>query len=154
MANMSAEILRNIVAATFKINAREVILSGEISPKTSFQNSFWNGSMGESSTTRALYGWCATQGFVCLNKYVGEYSGSNYAHSQRIDEPGAAIAEIEGVEKYIFFFIIETVYSNWEGSQYENYTKYTLYKAPNFQEHLEKIETADVNRWQNWLKPC
>lgn len=152
MANMSAEIIRSIVAATFKINAREVKLSGEISSDTSFQDESWNGSLGENHTKRSLFGWCPTKGFVNLNEYVGEYSGSNYAHSQTIDEAGTPIFQIPSIETFVFFFLIEEVYSNWEGSQYENYTNYTLFKAPNFKEHLDKIETADVQRWQEWLQ--
>jgi hypothetical protein len=151
MANMTANIVRNIVAASFKIDARKVILSGEINPETSFQDRSWNGSMGEDSHSYAIFGWCAEAGFVNLNSIVGTYSGSNYAHSQLVDEPGKAIYEIEGVEKYLFFFIIETVYSNWEGSQFKDYTQHTLYKAPNFQEYKEKIEAADVARWERWL---
>ncbi len=148
---MSAQIIRNVVAGTFNIDAKNIILSGELAPYASFQNYQWNGSMGETEYTRSLFGWNPKSGFVNLSNYIGLEAGSNYAHSERYDEPGTPMYAIEFVSDYIFFFLTEKIYENWEGSQYQNYTKYTLFKAPNFAEHIEKLEAADIARWEHWL---
>lgn len=149
--NMSASILREIVARAFNVKATSVILSGEVSPCQKWQNDFFNGSMGENQTEFHIWGFNPKEGFVEISYIVGERSGSNYAHTSSVDEEGEELHTVDGVENFIFFIIYEEGYSHWEGSPSEDWNKWTLYKAPDFQEHWKKIEDEDIARWEQWL---
>jgi len=150
MANMSASILRNIVASVFNIKATNIILSGEVEPSMVWQDTYCDGSMGSDGKNYQVFGFNPKSGFEQLN-IVGTYQRSNYAHSGIIDEDGISLCNVENVTNYVFFLVIEEGHNRWSGSTQESWKHYTLYKAPDFKSHWAKIEANDLARWEQWL---
>jgi hypothetical protein len=151
MSNMSATILREIVAKTFNVKATKVKLSGEIAPDKSWKNSSWNGSMGSSKNEFQIHGYSPLKGFVGISHIVGEYSGSNYAYSTTTDKEGLPLYSVENITDFLFFVVQETGHDRWDGGKNEEWDTTTLFKAPNFQEKIEKITKEDVAKWEAWL---
>jgi hypothetical protein len=151
MSNMSATILREIVAKTFNVKATDVKLSGEIAPDKTWQDSFWNGSMGSSKNEFCVHGYSPAKGFVNISHIVGEYSGSNYAYSNTVNKEGLPLYAVEGIAEFIFFVVQETGHHHWDGGRNEEWENITLFKAPDFQEKLKQITKEDLSRWEAWL---
>lgn len=148
----SGSTIRAIVSGVFGIDPRKIILSiGELTPFESWQNESHDGSLGESSTTYKVWGWSAEAGFVpAPDGFVGDRSGSNYAHSSSCDVPGKELHEWPGVDQFSFILTYVEEYSNWAGSQHRDYKGYTLWKAPDFSAHRSELELADITRWEQW----
>lgn len=145
MANMSASILREVVARSLNVKATSIVLSGEISPDTSFTgNTCWS-----SQTTEhyfQLFGFNPQQGLVNLNECVGNWHNASDGTQHGVD--GTSICNIKDVEQYIFFVVIEDI-----RAYDERWSEYSikLYKAPDFKSHWAKIEEKDIARWEQWL---
>jgi hypothetical protein len=152
MGNMSAKILREIVARTFNVVATTIILSGEIEATKSFQNQYFDGSLGSNGNSIRLFGYNHRDGFVDLSQHVGLKSGSNYAHSSSTDVDGTRLCDIQNVDNYIFIVVIEEGYSCWEGSEQRRWNNCSIYKLPNFLENWEKEERTNIARWEQWIK--
>ena len=156
MANMSAQILRNLVSSVFNVKATNVVLSGEISPTYVPQlnngHSWWTGGEEER---HHVWGFSPRRGFVPLCVGRERFSDAlkrEYTFSQNgetVHEEGMQLCDLHNVEEFIFFVI------NKEGKDYgdngEEYNGWELYKAPDFKSHWEEIEAADVTRWESWL---
>lgn len=151
MTNMSANILREIVSRTFNVNAKQVILSGELKHDESWKDVYFDGSMGSDEDIYKIYGYNHKDGFVDLSKYVGRKSGSNYAHSSSYDKDGARLCDIPEIDKYIFLVVRNIGYTAWEGSSHSEWNKTYLYKLPSFTEYWQKIENEDLKRWEKFL---
>lgn len=146
MANMSASILRNVVASVFKIRPESVILSGEIEPTRSFTgHNCW--SSQSDTWSFKLWGFNPRKGFVDLNDYVGcsrnSTSGENYG------DEGTPLHLIPGIEEFVFFLVNED-FTSGNGTDYDCFT-WTLYKAPDFKKKWAEIEEEDVKRWNDWI---
>jgi hypothetical protein len=64
---------------------------------------------------------------VDISHCVGEYSGSNYAYSQKIDKKGSPL--FESVPPGTDYIVIrQDYYSDWQGSQLEEEIAFTIYK--------------------------
>jgi len=143
---MSANILRELVGKFFEINPSNVALSGEISPTMSFTgNSCWSSSSNE--TSYYLWGFSPEKGFVSLQEYVGNWSNSE--SGEQNGENGTPINEIENVEEYLFFLVNED-YKSGNGDNH-SYGTWTIYKAPDFKTHWDKVKEKDTKRWEKWL---
>jgi hypothetical protein len=147
MANMSASILREIVAKVFEIQATKVKLSGEISPT-------WKGSSttGVSYTDISDSGDFNIHGFnpvLGFQKIDGVIENTHFSRGNHEKEHSDAcnLSEIEGIEDYIFFLVI-----SGDNSDLPHSLEYTLYKAPNFREHWTKLTKEDIARWEQWLQ--
>ena len=151
MSNMSESILRNLVASVFNIKATRVTLSGEIEATANWQNSYMDGSCGSNRDTYTIWGFNPQTGFVDISNIVGRNERSNYTHSNTINELGKELHTVENAESYIFFLINNNGYSHWSGSNQEEWDSWTLFKAPDFKNHWDKIEQEDIERWNNWL---
>jgi len=150
-SNMSANILRSIVASTFNVKATNVVLSGEINPETSYQNSDTSGSLGSYEDNYQLFGFNPEEGFVELSEYIGDEHRSNYNHDREWSTPGTPLYDIPNIDRYIFLVVINTGHNRWQGSTDAEWDNTTLYKLPNFKEYWENIEEKDLNRWKEWL---
>jgi len=143
---MSATILRNLIGSVLKIKATSIILSGEIAPKTSFTgNSCWS-----SQTTENFYqvwGFSPQQGLVELH-ITGNYQ--NCSDGSASIREAIPLCDVPGIEEFIFFIVKHETYCSNENRN--NDLTYTLYKAPNFKEHWNKINNKDLARWEQWLK--
>jgi len=142
---MSATILRELVSKVFQVRSKNVILSGEISPKATYGgNTCWS-----SQTTEQFYnvwGFCPTKGFVKLVNFVSNYN--NNTDGSGSETEGCELHEVANVEDYVFFLVHDRVKAH--DDRYCS-SDWTLYKAPNFAAHWAKITDLDVTRWEVWL---
>lgn len=148
---ITASVLRNVVAKFANVHSTKIILKGEISPNFSVQDYFKNGSMGSSKNSFGVYGWSPETGFIPVNECIGEDSSSNYAHSDRTDIAGLDLHECQNVDKYLFFVVHEYGHNSWEGCNQELWDTWTLYKAPNFKETWDKIQLEEVQRLEDFI---
>ena len=146
MANMSASILRNVVASVFKIRPESVILSGEIEPTRSFTG---HGCWSDRSDTYCynVWGFNPQKGFVDLDEYVGFYYNNTSGEAE--GEAGVPLMHIPGVDEFVFFLVNYNLDSG-NGDDYDCFT-WTLYKAPDFKKKWAEIEEDDVKRWNDWI---
>ncbi len=161
MANMSATILRSIVASVFKVNPNSVQLSGELSPEFIPQNdrghSWWDGA---SKIQHNVWGFSPETGFVCIagNTVNGIKESTDklkreYKYSQNGDvyhKDGEPLHSHPDATKFAFFIINSDGKSYGEPGEY--YSDWTLYKAPNFKTFMESGEASDINRWSAWVQ--
>ena len=153
MANMSAEILRNIVASVLKVNARNVVLSGELDVNTVISDdqghSWWNGA---SYCMENLYGFSSNKGLIKLD-IIREYDWTNGHSSDTVHTDGETVANYlertNQMEEFLFFVIIGNAKSYGESEEPYNYCK--LFKCPNFKEYYNKLKQQDIARWEQWL---
>lgn len=150
MTEITASMVRNIICSSLKINPRQVKLEGEISPNMHFEAVFHDGSLGSNYEKVRLWGFDPLIGMKELSDHIGEASGSNYAHSKSVFREGKPLHEIEEVEKFSFFVLNKEGEHNWEGSTHEKWNRWSIFKAPNFQQHREQLEKADLRRWEEW----
>jgi hypothetical protein len=146
MANMSATVLRNVVASVFKIRPESVILSGEIEPTRSFTG---HGCWSDRSDTYSynLWGFSPVKGFIDLNEYVGFYYNNTSGEAK--GQCGTPLMHIPGVEEFVFFLVNEN-FDSGNGDDYDSFT-WTLFKAPDFKKKWAEIEEKDIERWISWL---
>ena len=145
MSNMSAKILREIVARSLNVKATSIVLSGEINPETSLTgNTCWSSQTTEHHYQ--LFGFNPQQGLVNLNQYVGNQN--NASDGTQHGTEGTSICNIKDVEQYIFFIIIEDIRAYDE--RWSDYS-IKLFKAPDFKSHWASIEEQDLARWEQWL---
>jgi len=163
MANMSAQILRNIVGSVFPVKSQNVILSGEISPEHVFQldcgHSWWHGAAEQQDSVWAFdpkTGFKAITGLSKEYKDITEFyewtldrEYSYYNNGEMEHEAGDKLLDLPGVDKFVFFLVNSQ--GKGYGEQAEDYETWTLYKAPNFAQKWEEIEAADVERWIEWI---
>lgn len=158
MANqMAASVLRNIISSVFNINPREVKFGEEISPNRIF-------------TEDCGHSWASTA--QCPEEYdtVYAYTKNGFVqiagiHNQRVKmshytlqrqykySQNGELTEREGEPLYnhpdcseFIFLLVQNLYISSNTTM-----SWTLYKAPNFKEHWDKIEEADIERWNKFL---
>lgn len=148
MSNMSASILRELVSRVFKIDSLNVILSGEIRPDWEGHSGFSYGSMWEKKEEVSIWGFNPHRGFCRLN-IVGEISQQG-ADAPVYRDGEIPLLKVKEIEEYLFFVVNEKEYYS-DNQRSENSDLWTLYKAPNFKEYLQKIEAIDIQKWKSWL---
>ena len=146
--NMSASILRQIVASTLKIDARGVKLSGIL--PTNFLVSECNSSGNLYSCSQTIKVWSfTTKDGLKEVRGSGGYATQN-ANGSWNDEYGVSFKDCSA-HKAIFFVVRDTE-SGWQqGSESWDRDSVTVYKAPNFKEHYDKLEVEDIKRWEKWI---
>jgi len=151
----ASNILRELVARVFEVEAQKVILSGELDLMTSWKTSFFNGSCGEEKEDIKVFGFDPESGFKSLNDFVGHSYGSNYAHTEPTNQEGVPFIEIPENEKFLFVVVIEKGHSEWEGSSSEKWNTTRLFSIDRekLQELKKELEKSDEERWEMWLTP-
>lgn len=146
VANMSASILRSIVATIFKINPSTVKLSGEIGADASFTgNTCWSAQTTE--TRYQLWGFNPMTGLINLSEYVGN-SRNRQDGTQDVTE-ATRLCDIPGVSDFVFFIVNDETRC-YDDSRSSN--DWTIFKAPNFKEYFEKVTAKDIQRWSQWIE--
>lgn len=147
MGNMSANILREIVSRTFNVRPTTIKLSGVIDPEYKcYKNTCWSTQTTEHDSH--LWGFHEKEGFVELTDIIRD-GGHNYGDGSWADcSTGNSLCHIENVDRFIFFVVNETARAYDDRQSFNNWF---VFKAPNFQEHLKKVEEADIARWEQWL---
>lgn len=146
VANMSASILRSIVASVFKINPASVILSGEIAADASFTgNTCWSSQTTE--TSYSLWGFSPTNGLADLSQYCG--NSRNRQDGTRDITEATRLCDIPEVSAFVFFVVNDETRCYDES---HSLNEWTIYKAPNFKEYFATGTEADTQRWSNWIE--
>jgi hypothetical protein len=149
----TASSVRNIISSCYGINPRQVKLMGELSPNAHFENTFHNGSMGRSEEKIRLWGFSPEIGIKDISdQIVGQISGSNYAHSSSVHEEGTQLYEVSEISQFAFFIVNKEGEHNWEGSEYQGWNTWEVFKAPNFEQHKNQLEASDLKRWEEWYQ--
>ena len=100
----------------------------------SFEDRYWDGSLGSDEDIFKI-DFIFEDGEIIKNAVkMGEYSGSNYAHSSTVDVKGETIAEaidrLNIANKLQYIAVYNKGYSNWEGSPVERWDNLTIYSLP------------------------
>lgn len=149
MANMSASILRNLVASVFNIKATSVKLSGVLPETFCVSEDNSSGSLYSCNSNVSVHAFSPTEGFVEVQG-TNDYSSQN-ANGSWNNEYGVSFKDCSQHETAIFFVVREQS-SGWqEGREDWDNNITTIYKAPDFKSHWAKIEAQDIARWEAWL---
>ena len=150
--NVSANILRNIVSSIVKVDARNVILSGELKPDTSWHedrgHSWWGGA---SEDYYSIYGFNPQQGLIKLNIIMScAYSRNGERQPEGESETLAEyLQRTNQLNTYVFF--VEDHSGKEYGDNGEQFRYVSLFKAPDFKEYWSKVTNEDIQRWGKWL---
>jgi hypothetical protein len=148
--NMSAQILRNIVASTLNVKATTVKLSGELPTNFSISENNSTGNLFNCNQTIKVWAFEPKTGLVEV-KGSDNYDSQNANGSHNV-EYGVCFADCAKHSTAIFF-IVEDKNHGWQsGSESWDNHDIVLYKAPDFKSHWAKIEEKDIVRWKQWLK--
>lgn len=121
----------------------------------------WDGSMGSSNDYENV-SFILYDGTILKNCVSQEgKSGSNYAHSSTTDYDGETILEaidreVDKPDEIRYVIIFSHDYSNWEGSDYRNKNRITIYKVPkdkkfsDFIKEAQQKAVAEVNTESNF----
>lgn len=121
--------------------------------KKSFQNRSWDGSLGNDYDNYTVL-FFSKDGKQLGSPSIGEYSGSNYSHSQTVDKDGESIIEAIyrlNIQNELHYIVVcNEGKSDWEGSEYREWDKLTIYKPPknftinNFIKELQQEAQREV----------
>lgn len=152
MTNMSASILREIIARTLNVKATSIVLSGVLPENFVAEGCSTSGNL--YSDTNDVYCWAFNpkQGLIqvptiCVNTMYASNANGTWENSYGVTFEYLATNYPEAL-----FFVVRCSgsYSDCNGRN-EEYDNITLYKAPNFKEYWAKIEESDIQRWEKWL---
>lgn len=149
----AANILRELIASSFPVRPEQVILSGEISPE--FTPSFQTQTdWANDENIDEVWGFDPQKGFVpiCITHQMAKALYGLEPEDNHARDFETPLHKVQGVEKYIMF-IVHSSGQRWNGiwDLQEEWSNWTLYKAPDFTKHWAKIRTADLARWADWL---
>ena len=142
MANMSANILRNLVSSVFNVKATKVRLSGDISPE--YKGYSVDACIAGYSTTEKVWAFNAQKGFRQLNCVANTQYYNGGCDSYFHDAPVLGECLVEGD-------IFVLIFSDSDSPNYDDNTSWNLFKAPDFQEWRKNVEAQDLTRWESWL---
>lgn len=151
MANMSASILREIVARTLNVKATQVKLSGQMPIDFVEGDCSTNGNLYSDNNTVLCWAFNPEQGLVSVPTIKTGGSSSN-ANGTWEQDYGVTAEYLNNNYPNALFFVIRHYgsYSDCNGRD-EEYDNITLYKAPDFKSHWAKVNEKDIQRWEKWL---
>lgn len=152
MANMSAEILRNIVSSVFKVKPQSVRLSGMLPEDFYMEENNASGSAFRYNSEFSLFGFDPKKGFVELspNSKGSSQNGNGTWNTERAWDIKTFLPS--EVEDFVFFLLYQKE-SGWrERGQSWDHEIVTLYKAPDFHKRWKGLEEADIARWEAWIE--
>ncbi len=145
---MSASILRNLVSSVFGVEAKKVILSGEMPTNWYVEACHSHGSLYTHCDEVAVWGFNPKTGFIPVSGALDGYSRNDNGSGQ--SETLITFGDCAEVEGATFFLVKEDNYYRSNGETRESET-YTLFKAPDFGAYMASVEAADLERWSNWI---
>jgi len=105
--------------------------------KMSFQDKSWDGSAGSDESIYEIFFYNGGRIYKDVVK-IGEFSGSNYAYTQKVDLPGESLAEAiyrfaknNSICEDFCIIIKNKGYYNWSGSPYRKWYTITVYQQKN-----------------------
>jgi hypothetical protein len=150
MANMSANILRELVSRVFEVRATEVKLSGELNPEFDLNGgTSYSSSCGHSVNSNTVYAFNPESGFKEIAGDDSHWSDGSGGRHEAAPYPLHEHPDVSGDE---LFFVIKNIYNSgsWDGDR--DAVTWTLYKAPDFRAKRDLVEAIDVARWEAWLE--
>jgi len=122
------------------------ILSGEISPEYNLnKGDSYSSSAGERFDLYELWVFKNANGFTKIETSNNWSTGSGERCEREVNP---LYRNVSGDE----IFFVEYWQGNdgtWNGAETED--QWTVFKAPNFKQHIDKINAEDLQRWENWL---
>lgn len=140
-SNMSATLIRNLVASKLNCDPTEVVLSGEISPDyiaTTSKHTSFNCSWEHETTLYAMY----KDKFEPV-KEVEDCTSTNGHETSH--EVGIPLYKVEGINDAILFVEVSASASNYWIQEVR------VYKPADFAGKLSQVTAKDIARWENWL---
>jgi len=148
--NMSATILREIVASTLKVKATEVILSGILPKDYLIDAVSTSGNLYTDENSVQMYAFNPEEGLILIpNEIISENAASNTDGSWE-NSYGYTYHSLSIVNAIFFVEVIDNYYKD-DNREEKNFSV-TLFKSPDFKEYLNKIEKKDIARWEQWIK--
>lgn len=140
-ANMSATLLRKIIASKLGCDPTQVILSGEIKPDyiaTTSKHTSFDCSWEHETTLYAMYkgSFEVVEGVHDIKRTNGHETNHEY---------GIPLYKIEKAHEAILFVEVSAQASNdW-------IQEIRVYKPADFAGKLAQVTQEDIARWENWL---
>jgi hypothetical protein len=126
--NMSAKILRNIVASTFKVDAKKIIISGDLGKNFRIEEKNNYGNLYSNHTELKVWAFCPNLGFIPV---VGEYTGSSQNADSSYNKELTINYAHCCAHKDALFFVTSVKEEGWQtGAPSWSREVYTIYKAP------------------------
>jgi len=140
-SNMTAQLVRNLVASKLNCNPCDVILSGEINPSylaiTKKHTSF-DCSWECETTLYAMY----KDSFEKVSEVDNTYSTNGHESSST---KGIPLFEVAKAQEAIFFVeVSKEAMNGWD-------EEVRVYKPADFAGKLAQVTADDITRWENWL---
>ena len=150
MANMSANILRNIVSSVLNIKATSVRLSSEIPETFSISEDNSSGNLYSHNSSVSVHAFNPRTGFVVVqgnNNYSSQDANGSWNNEYGVNFNDCAKHEDA------IFFVVREQRSGWcSGRADWDDDITTLYKAPDFGAYMKKVEKEDIARWEQWIE--
>ena len=148
MANLSASILRNIVASVFAMDPKSVILSGILPENYDNVEDNSRGNLYASKEDLKVYAFTVEKGLIEVfgtSEGYSQNADGSYNNEYRITF--ADCSKHKDAQFFVEFFHKE----GWQqGSADWNKTTITIYGAPDW-DAIEKISLVrDLQRWVKW----
>lgn len=153
MANMSASILRNLVSSIFNVDAKEVILSGQMPTTWKTEAVSTSGNLYSSNEWNTVWGFCPKTGFQKIEEMLMTRQAKSNANGTWENSYGYTAEYLMKKCDCALFFLVNSghSYNDCNGRDEES-DNWTIYKAPDFSRIWEKVEQKDVQRWEEWIK--
>jgi hypothetical protein len=152
MANMSADILREIIQKGFGIDPKKVILSGEISPEKTWISSSMKKDERAPGVWYNVFSFCVKDSFHELDVVIYTEYGDNdpqiINYKEKAKYKNLALALEAECPDCVFILEMEDSIGHTNPSH--NYHKATIFKAPDWKEYL-RVNKKDIARWEEWL---
>lgn len=144
----NANVLRQIVAQFFNTKPQNIKLSGEISPNFNINagSRYWS-EMGESYEKIEVFSFSAN----CEWREIETDNSFSSGSGERYEAPEKPLHEAVKGDELLFAVVTKTCNGTWNDNYSED-TEICLYTAPDFKSTWEKIEAADIERWNDWLR--
>lgn len=153
MANMSASILREIVASTLNVKATEVKLSGEMPLNAVYDGCSTGGELYSDSNVVTAFSFSPKEGLREVPAIITHRQTASNANGTWENSYGYTAEYLAEVCPDALFFVIKEENDYWDCNGRDEYSlTHTIYKAPDFREHWSKVEEEDIRRWSSWLE--
>ena len=124
------QVIERLFQGQISATSIQLMKDEKIDLEKTFQETYWDGSMGSNKDQIEVFVWDMKNGLKKLHINIGEYSGSNYAHSDTTNQEGErlidALLRLDTCPTHIA--IRNWGYSSWEGSQSSHWDRLKVYR--------------------------
>lgn len=143
MANMTAQLVRNLVASKLNCDPCNVILSGEISPDYEASSSKHTSFDCDWEHSTKLYAWFPNE-FKEIPEVISKYVTNGHTQDDYRTE-SVPLYKVEGMDRVILFV------EEYTAARIDWNREIRVYKPADFAGKLAQVTEEDITRWENWL---